>query len=38
MFEFAWPWIFALLPLPWLMIATRRAVETTARAEGIDGA
>ncbi len=19
MFEFAWPWIFALLPLPWLM-------------------
>jgi len=19
MFEFAWPWIFALLPLPWLL-------------------
>ncbi|MCB1655123.1 MAG: BatB protein, partial [Pseudomonadales bacterium] len=19
MFEFAWPWLFALLPLPWLM-------------------
>ena len=19
MFEFAWPWIFALLPLPWIM-------------------
>ena len=19
MFEFAWPWIFVLLPLPWLM-------------------
>ena len=19
MFEFAWPWVFALLPLPWLM-------------------
>ncbi|MCF8997444.1 BatB protein, partial [Pseudomonas carnis] len=19
MFEFAWPWIFALLPLPWVM-------------------
>ena len=19
MFEFAWPWIFILLPLPWLM-------------------
>ncbi|MFZ9880965.1 MAG: DUF1648 domain-containing protein [Phycisphaerales bacterium] len=37
-----WP-VFAfiggvVLPLPWLMIATRRAVETTARAEGVDGA
>lgn len=37
-----WP-VFAfiggvVLPLPWLMIATRRAVETTARSEGIDGA
>ncbi|RMS22916.1 von Willebrand factor, type A [Pseudomonas syringae pv. aceris] len=21
MFEFAWPWVFALLPLPWLMRA-----------------
>jgi Ca-activated chloride channel family protein len=19
MFEFAWPWVFVLLPLPWLM-------------------
>ena len=19
MFEFAWPWLFALLPLPWVM-------------------
>ncbi|EPN41697.1 von Willebrand factor A, partial [Pseudomonas syringae pv. actinidiae ICMP 18807] len=28
MFEFVWPWVFALLPLPWLMRALLPAADS----------
>lgn len=32
MFEFAWPWLFALLPLPWLLARLLRPASSTAGA------
>ena len=32
MFEFAWPWLFALLPLPWLMRLVLPAADSSMSA------
>ena len=32
MFEFAWPWLFLLLPLPWLL---RRALPPTTPGQAL---
>ena len=34
MFEFAWPWVFALAPLPWLLRLVLPAADSGLRKAG----